>query len=208
MVRVAEPPPDLDGPQADPEQVARTIVLRRLEVAPRTRDQLARTLRERGVPDEVAVRVLDRFEEVGLGDDRLFARMWVDSRQSGRGLSTRALRAELRQRGVPDELIGEAVAHVGPEEELEAARQVARRRAGSLRTLPREVQVRRLSGALARKGYGAGLTARVVREVLAEVADAPDDDVAAPALDDGDLGPGTRRAGTGDPRHPDGWDLA
>jgi hypothetical protein len=32
--------------------------------------------------------------------------------------------------------------------------------------LPRPTQVRRLSGARARKGYGAGLTAQVVREVL------------------------------------------
>ena len=96
-----DPPGDLDDSPADPEQVARTILLRRLEAAPRTRAELATTLRERNVPDEVALRVLDRFEEVGLIDDRVFARMWVESRQRGRNLSGRALRSELRRKGVP-----------------------------------------------------------------------------------------------------------
>ena len=164
--RPAEPPPDLDGPEADPAQVARTILLRRLEVAPRTRAQLASTLHERGIPDEVAHEVLDRFEEVGLIVDRLFARMWVDSRHAGRGLAPRALRSELRRKGVADEVIAEAVDSVGREDELTAARSIVSRKVHSVRGLPRPTQVRRLSGALARKGYGPGITAQVVREVL------------------------------------------
>ncbi len=161
-----DPPEDREDPPADPEQVARTILLRRLEAAPRTRAELATTLRERNVPDEVAVRVLDRFEEVGLIDDRAFARMWVESRQRSRSLSGRALRSELRRRGIGDELIGAALEQVSPEDELSAARSVAQRRARSLVGLPRATQVRRLSGALARKGYGATVTAQVVREAL------------------------------------------
>ena len=46
--RISMPHADLDDPQADPEQVARAILLRRLEAAPRTRAQLARTLDEHG----------------------------------------------------------------------------------------------------------------------------------------------------------------
>jgi regulatory protein len=174
----SDPPEDQDDSPADPEQVARTIMLRRLEAAPRTRAELATTLRERNVPDDVALRVLDRFEEVGLIDDRVFARTWVESRQRGRGLSGRALRSELHRKGVPPQLIDEALQLVNPEDELAAARQVAARKARSVAGLPRATQVRRLSGALARKGYGAGLTAQVVREVLDAVE--PEDDVAAP----------------------------
>ena len=171
MRRPNEPPPDLEGPQADPEQVARTILLRRLEAAPRTRAELAGTLRERGVCDEVAGRVLDRFEEVGLIDDRLFARMWVDSRHAGRGLSVRALRAELRRKGIADEVASEAVERVSRDDELSAARTIARRKVASVRGLPRATQLRRLTGALARKGYGPAVSAQVVREVLDRAAD-------------------------------------
>ncbi len=170
----ADPPDDPEGSPADPEQVARTILLRRLEAAPRTRSELASTLRERNVPEDVAVRVLDRFEEVGLVDDRVFARMWVESRQRTRNLSGRALRSELHRKGVAAELIDEALAEVSAEDELAAAREVAARKARSVTGLPRATQVRRLSGALARKGYGPGLSAQVVREVL-DAVDSEDD---------------------------------
>jgi regulatory protein len=169
-----EPPPGVEGPQADPEQVARTILLRRLEVAPRTRSQLAATLAQRGVPDGVATRVLDRFEEVGLVDDAAFARLWVQSRQVGRGLSSSALRQELRRRGVAEAHVEEALALLEPEDELAAAEAIVARKLASVRGLPRATQVRRLTGALARKGYGPGLAASVVRAAL-DGADADDD---------------------------------
>jgi len=67
-----------------------------------------------------------------------------------------------------------------PEDELAAARELAVRKARSVVGLPRATQVRRLSGALARKGYGAGITSQVVREALAVVdADADEDDAEA-----------------------------
>lgn len=162
----ADPPEEVQDPPADPDQVARTILLRRLDAAPRTRSELAVTLRERNVPDDVALRVLDRFEEVGLIDDRVFARMWVESRQRSRHLSGRALRSELRRKGIRDEWIDEALGQLGPEDELAAARAVAQSKARSVMGLTRATQVRRLSGALARKGYGPGVTVQVVREAI------------------------------------------
>jgi len=136
---------------------------------------LATTLRECNVPEDVASRVLDRFEEVGLIDDRIFARMWVESRQRTRGLSGRALQMELRSKGVADDLIADALSSVSHEDEFAAARAVAERKLRSVAGLPRSTQIRRLSGVLARKGYGGGLAAQVVREVLDEsAADAGD----------------------------------
>ena len=69
-----------DDVEPDPESVARTIALRRLEAAPQTRAQLDEAMRRRGVHDEIRERVLDRFGEVGLIDDAMFAQAWVDSR--------------------------------------------------------------------------------------------------------------------------------
>jgi regulatory protein len=160
----------LDGPPeptADPESVARAIVLRKLTMAPRTRAQLADDLRSRDVPEDVATRVLDRFSEVGLVDDEAFAQAWVRSRHAGRGLSRRALAHELRHRGVDDETVAEAVDVIGPDEERAAARDLVARRLPSTRGLPYEARVRRLAGMLARKGYSSGVALGVVREALA-----------------------------------------
>ena len=120
-------PADLT-PDADPVSVARAIVLRQLTAGPRSRAQLADVLARRGVADDVAEQVLDRFEEVQLVDDGEFARQWVSSRHVGRGLARRALTHELRHRGIDDETAREAVAAIDEDAELEAARDLVRRR--------------------------------------------------------------------------------
>jgi regulatory protein len=148
--------------------VARALCLRALTGAPKTRQQLADLLVRRGVPEEAATAVLDRLGEVGLIDDAAFARAWVTSRQAGRGLGRRALQAELRAKGVDAELAATAVALVGDEDEREAARRLVDRRLRSMTRLDRATASRRLVGMLARKGYGGGLAAAVVREALDE----------------------------------------
>jgi regulatory protein len=152
---------------ADPESVARAIALRMLERAPRTRAELARAMARRGVPADAATAVLDRFVEVGMVDDEAFAAAWVDSRHAGRGLARRALSAELRQRGVDADVIRDAVDVVSADDEETAATALVRRRLPTLSRLPRETQIRRLVGMLARKGFSQGLAMRVVRDALA-----------------------------------------
>src|SRR5918996_975124 len=64
--RPRDGPADPEVPDADPEAVARKILLRRLTDRPRSRAELAEALAKRDVPKEMATRLLDRFEEVGL----------------------------------------------------------------------------------------------------------------------------------------------
>jgi regulatory protein len=123
-------------------------------------------LARKDVPEAAAEAVLDRFVEVGLIDDAAFARAWVDSRQAGRGLARRALQAELKAKGVEAEVAAQAVETVDDDDERAAARRLVERRARSMQRLDRATATRRLIGMLARKGYGGGLAAAVVREVL------------------------------------------
>jgi regulatory protein len=170
-----EPPGPSEDDLGDPESVARTLCLRALTGAPKTRQQLADILQRRGIPDDAATAVLDRFGAVGLIDDAAFARMWVTSRQAGRGLARRALQAELRAKGVDPEVAAEAVELVDADDERAAARQLVERRLRSMQRLDRATATRRLVGMLARKGYGGGLAAAVVREALdAEAAEHDD----------------------------------
>ncbi|CAA9248914.1 MAG: RecX [uncultured Blastococcus sp.] len=173
----------------DPESVARGLCLRALTGTPKTRQQLADLLAERGVPGETAETVLDRFTEVGLIDDAAFARAWVSSRQSGRGLARRALSAELRAKGIEPEVAAEAVSEVDDEDERATARRLVERRAGAMRRLDRATATRRLMGMLARKGYNGGLAAAVIRDVL-DGADLDSDDLdgaGADGVDDLDV---------------------
>ena len=150
----------------DPESIARGICLRALTGAPKTRQQLADLLAQRGVPADAAEIVLERFTEVGLIDDAAYARAWVSSRQAGRGLARRALSAELRAKGVDPDVAAEAVLAVDDEDERAAARRLVDRKVGAMRRLDRATATRRLMGILARKGYNGVLAAAIVREAL------------------------------------------
>jgi len=153
-------------PDADPESVARKILLDQLSIKPRSRKELEERLARRNVPEEVATRLLDRFEEVGLVDDEAFARAWVDSRQRTRGLARTALAFELRRKGIADETTRAVLAEVDPGEEEESARAMVRKKLRSMRGLDEQVAARRLVGMLARKGYGSGVAFAVVKDEL------------------------------------------
>ncbi|TWD83607.1 regulatory protein [Kribbella amoyensis] len=158
--------PELDPP-ADPHAAARTILLDKLTGQPRTRAELADVLAEREISDDVADEVLDRFVEVGLINDAAFATAWVESRHRGRGLGKRALAQELRRRGVDDELARDALEELDQDQEEETARALVRKKLRSMRSLEREVAMRRLLGLLGRKGYPGPLAMKVVKEELA-----------------------------------------
>lgn len=165
------PDPELPEPDADPAAIAREICLRLLTDRARTRQELASALTRKGVPDEAAAEVLDRFGEVGLIDDAAFAGQWVRSRHTHRGLGRRAIAVELRRKGVADEVAREALAEVDTESEDRRARELVDRKLRSLAIgTPdqRATAARRLVGMLARKGYGASTAYRVVRAALAE----------------------------------------
>lgn len=153
-------------PERDPQQLAREVCLRLLDLRPHTRAELATALARRGVAAEAAQAVLDRFGEAGLVDDAAFAEAWVSSRQAGKGLARRALAHELRGRGVAGDVVDEAVGALDAETELVTARRLVSRRLAVMADLPADTRARRLAGMLARRGYSPELVAHVIREVL------------------------------------------
>lgn len=166
----ADPPPDLtDAPDA--ESVARKILLDQLASRPRTRAELAQRLATKGVPDDLAEHLLDRFAEVGLVDDAAFARAWTESRHVGKGLGRSAIARELRRKGVDAETAREALDALDEDDERERARALVRGRLRSVARLPRDAQVRRLVAMLARRGYPGSVAFEVVRSEL-ELTDA------------------------------------
>lgn len=164
-----EPSPDIATAPAsgtEEDQRARQIVLRQLAVGPRTRQQLAVKLRDQDIPEDVLAAVLDRMTDVGLVDDEAFAEMFVRSQQEIKGLAGAAVRHELRRKGVPEEIVERALSEITPERERPRAEALVAKRLGTMRGLSREVQVRRLAGFLARKGYPPGMSYDVIRDAV------------------------------------------
>ena len=142
--------------------------MRLLESRARSRAELATAMARKGVPDDVAGAVLDRFEEVGLIDDAAFAGLWVQGQQR-RMTSARAMRRELHAKGVDAAVIAEAMPDA--EADYEAALALARKKVRTMGGLEPQVRYRRLAGALARRGFAPVLSHRVVTEVTGSASE-------------------------------------
>jgi regulatory protein len=106
-----------DVPSEPPDSAAAMeVALRFLGTRPRTRYELAQRLRRAAVPEETAGQVLDRLAELGYVDDAAFARWWGEQRDRHAPRGLRRLEAELRQRGVPRDVIDAyRIEHAAPE---------------------------------------------------------------------------------------------
>ena len=155
---------------ASREEQARAVCLRLLTARARTRAELAGQLTKRGYPDDVSDRVLGRLAVVGLIDDEDFAEQWVRSRRMNAGKGKRALAAELRTKGVDDEVIAAALADIDAGAERQRAEELVtdKLRRERLTDEADDVKVmRRLVGMLARRGYGQSMAFDVVKVALA-----------------------------------------
>ena len=179
MRAVGSGPPvedEAQGQAGDPEQVARLICLRMLDQRARSRSELATALRKRGVPDDVACGVLDRFAEVGLVDDTALANTMALAQHRERGLAGRAVAVKLRRRGLDDAVVATAVSQIGRDSEYRAAQALVTKKVRSLGGLDPAAQARRLVAMLARRGYPPGLAVEVVRSTLADLGAAAEID--------------------------------
>lgn len=153
-----------------------------LSYRPRSLQEVRRNLKEKELPPEVTEAAVERLTALGYLDDEAFARYWVQNRAEFKPLSHRALRQELRQKGIADSIINEVLA--GQDEQglaYEAAQ-------GQLRRLrqktPREFKTK-MSAFLQRRGFSYSTTQDVVVRIIEEM-EAGDPDYFNRAIDNED----------------------
>lgn len=129
-----------------------------LSYRPRSIKEVRVKLEEKATP-EVTERAIERLSALGYLDDQAFASMWVRDRLHFRPASPRALRQELRQKGIADDIIAEVLAQVSVEETAYRALQAQARRVRNLS--PRDAR-EKLTGFLARRGFNYGDARRAI----------------------------------------------
>ncbi|WP_216208133.1 regulatory protein RecX [Amycolatopsis aidingensis] len=159
----------VDPAELSPEDAwrkAKEVCFDLLAIRSRTKDELRHALRRKGFDEETRETLLGKLDSSGLVDDAAFAESWVRSRHANQGLARSALVAELKRKGVEDEIAVQAASEVDRDSEEERARELVRKRLRVLGNVDEQTAIRRLLGALARKGYPQGLSYAVVREEL------------------------------------------
>jgi regulatory protein len=133
-----------------------------LEPRPRSAVEIKQYLQKKKVASEIIDQVLTRLADAGLVDDRAFAKYWVENREEFRPRAARALRFELKRKGLSDADIREAV---GDLDESESAYRAGAARAKRWRGLERREFREKLCAFLIRRGFSYD-TARHAAERL------------------------------------------
>ncbi|MBC7254867.1 MAG: RecX family transcriptional regulator [Chloroflexi bacterium] len=152
--------------QQDLFESAYQAALRYIVLRPRSEKEMRQYFVRRGLGQEAIEGLLERLRAEGWVDDRAFAAFWVDNREAFRPKGRWALSAELREKGVDQEVIKAALEPLDEEESAQRAAEKALRRYASL---DEETFRRRLSGYLQRRGFPAEVCRRIVERLWREV---------------------------------------
>jgi regulatory protein len=152
----------------DEVEKAHEKALRFLAHRPRSEVEVRTRLARYGLSQPVVRAVLHRLRTTRLIDDVAFAAFWVENRSTFRPRGHRALRVELRQKGVADEEIEAVLDGV---DEPENARRTAEKKAERLQGLTARERRRKLREFLARRGFEYGIISDVIDELMAIIED-------------------------------------
>ena len=140
--------------------------VRFLSYRPRSIEEVRRHLVKNKVPDSQIAVVIERLQQRGYADDMEFARFWISNRDRFKPMGSRALRYELRQKGVEDDIVNATLAEV---DENESAYRAAQARLPRYRGYTRQAFRQKLSGMLRRRGFGEYTINDVFLQLQAEL---------------------------------------
>jgi len=163
-------PSQLDLLQSEEaEQRAVDRALNYLSYRPRSREEVRRYLRRKETPPEIIEAALARLDRLDFVNDRTFAGFWIESREQFSPRGARALKNELRMKGVERDVVDEMV---NDEQDEERALRAGRKKAIALANAPNidfATFRNRLGSFLQRRGFGYQVTARTVRALWKEL---------------------------------------
>ncbi len=143
--------------------------LRFLEPRPRSTVELKQHLEKKKVAPEIVEQVIARLTDSGLLDDSAFAKYWVENREQFRPRAGRALRFELKRKGLADSAISQAVNSV---DESESAYRAGTARAPRWRGLERREFMNKMQAFLVRRGFSYEVAKEAAKRLWDETPEA------------------------------------
>jgi len=131
----------------------------------RSEKEIRNNLGRHDIPETVIEETLERLKQARLADDKQFAHLWVENRNTFRPRSKRALEIELRQKGLDTAAIRASLSAV---DEEALAYETASKRAARLNGQEWSVFRKKLSEFLARRGFSYSTIAPVVSRIWNE----------------------------------------
>ena len=135
---------------------------------------MRRALEERGFARICVDETVDWLVSLGYLDDRTYAFDRAESLRRKKPAGKALIARELEARGVGRDIVDEVLAGISDGDECRAAFQAAWRELERMRALEPGRAVRRLEARLLRRGFDPDTVAKVLSEVLLELAQRQD----------------------------------
>jgi len=128
---------------------------------PRSEAEVRGRMERQGTAPHLVNKVIEKLTTVGLINDVEFAQLWIENREAFRPRSRQMLRYELRQKGLDERVIDQALEQF---DEEESAHRLALQQGQRLSRLDWPTFRQKLTGYLARRGYPYEMARSAVRE--------------------------------------------
>ncbi len=132
-----------------------------------SREELRQKIVRKGITDDIADKVLAKYEDLDYINDQRFAEFYAESRIRENKHGKQSVRYQLRQKGVDSEYIEQALSMIDEEDELELAKEIALKKARSNQKLEKQKRLQQIVGLLARRGF-SGNVYSIAQEAIQE----------------------------------------
>ena len=151
----------------DARETANQITNSYISYRPRTETEIRNHLQKKDIPDQTINEIVNRLKEIGIINDQIYTQRWIESRLASRPRGRRGLQKELRQRGIPDNMITQALDKANIDEE-QIAFQAAEKQIHKYQNLDRNTFRNKLSRYLLQRGFSYDAISNVVSRVWEE----------------------------------------
>jgi regulatory protein len=139
--------------------------VRFLAPRPRSIGEIRQYLNRKGTAPTAIEEVIERLQALNYVNDLEFAHYWVRNREEFKPRGAQALRYELRQKGVPDDIIREVLEDIDMED---SAYRAAQKKSFSFRRLPEDATREKLGSFLARRGFSYDVVQTAIDRIIQE----------------------------------------
>jgi regulatory protein len=139
-------------------------VLRFASIRPRSEKEFIVWLKKHKVYKSLHKKLFNRLKKLDFLNDEKFAVWWVEQRQQFRPRGKRALRLELRNKGINKEIINEVLEEARVDE-YQIAKGLVEKKKRRWEKLESFEARKKMSAFLARKGFGWEVIRSVVKEI-------------------------------------------
>jgi regulatory protein len=152
--------------QADERDKAYNQAIRFLGFRPRSQAEIERHLQEKKYSPQVITHTVERLRQEQYLDDEAFARFWLENRERFRPRGRQALRYEMRQKGLPGEVIETILAEVDEDESAWAA---VESKVSRWRDLDESMFKQKVMAFLSRRGFNYEIASQTANRAWASL---------------------------------------